>query len=88
MITLHFLHQDYQSDVQHDFFGHMTLLGPVLAACDVDSVVNSTTAFPSQEKQNEVQHDAFGHVTPLVLASTLCDANSIISGIIAFPQPR
>ena len=34
-----------QNEAQHEFFGHVTPLAPALASCDVNSVVNSATAF-------------------------------------------
>ena len=36
---------DNQNEVKHDFFGHVLLLVPVLASCEVNAIVNSTIAF-------------------------------------------
>ena len=50
MTPLHSLGQVDQNDIQVDYFGHVTPLGPALASCDADSVVNGTTAFLSSRQ--------------------------------------
>ena len=45
MALLLFLCQDDQNEVQHDFFGHVTLLAPASASHDADGIVNSTITF-------------------------------------------
>ena len=42
---LHSLGQDNQNEVQHDIFGHVMPLALVLASCDANGIVNSTSAF-------------------------------------------
>ena len=42
---MHSLGQDDQNDLQHDFFGHVTLLTLAWALHDADSIANGTTAF-------------------------------------------
>ena len=51
-VPLHFLGQDDQNDVQHDFFGHATPLG-----ISPGIVSMASLHFLGQDNQNEVQHD-------------------------------
>ena len=45
-VPLHSIGNDEYNDVQHDIFGHVTpFLGPVLASCYANSVINGATAF-------------------------------------------
>ena len=44
-VSLHSLGQDDQNDVQNDFLGHVSPLGPALASCHADSVFNIPTTF-------------------------------------------
>ena len=37
--------QDYQKKMQHDPFGHVMPLATASASCDVNGIINSTTAF-------------------------------------------
>ena len=42
---LHFLVQDDQNEMQHDFFSHLTLLALASASCDATGIVNNTIVF-------------------------------------------
>ena len=54
MTPMYSLDQDYQNEVQHDLFHHVTPLAPALASCDDDSVVNGTIGFLWSDNQHEV----------------------------------
>ena len=45
MASLYSLGQDYQNEVQQDFFGHVTALAPASESHDVDGIVNITITF-------------------------------------------
>ena len=44
--TFHFLGQDSQNEVQHDFLGHMMPLVLASTSCDVEDIISHTNAFP------------------------------------------
>ena len=48
-MSLNYLGQDYQNEVQHDFFGHVMPLALASVLCDVGSMLNDTFAFLGQD---------------------------------------
>ena len=45
IVPLHFLNQENQNEVQHDFSGHVMHSVLTLASCDAVGIVNGKTAF-------------------------------------------
>ena len=45
MLLFYSLGQDNQTEVQYDFYGHVTPLAPAWASRDTDSIVNDTFLF-------------------------------------------
>ena len=64
---LHLSVQDYQNEMHHDVFSHLTLLALASASCFYNGSVNNT-----------MQCNFFGHVMSLILVLVPHDANIVI----------